>query len=72
MIDKSETSNRLTYIKKYCTRTFHKYDIWRALDFEKMIKIINSHDEDSAIKLVKFINGLIDKDELLDNALPSI
>ena len=47
-----------------CTVCYEKYLIWKALDFEKLIRLISKFNKDKGIQLVKYVNGLIDEREL--------
>ena len=38
--------------------------MWKALDFEKMIKILGRDDSDNTFKLIRYINGIVDEDEI--------
>ena len=44
MIGKDRVNKRLAYIEQKGETVIHLYDLWKALDFEKMIKILAEND----------------------------
>ncbi len=58
MIDKRELVSRLKYIKTYAITIEQKYELWLAMDFEKIIKITSANPDDVGLTLFRLINGL--------------
>ncbi|CDW74117.1 polycystic kidney disease 2-like 1 [Stylonychia lemnae] len=62
-IERSNFNERKKFILKRTRNNIKaKYEIWKSLDIEKMIRFIHSHVSDPGIKLIRILNGLADAD----------
>lgn len=46
---------RIDYFNKKAVGEFQKYDLWKAMDFERYIKVVTSHDNDLGIEILKYL-----------------
>ena len=49
--------------------TVQKYDLWKAMDFEKYLCILKNFEFDYAFRIFKFIQGMTGKEELEMNPI---
>eukprot|EP00347_Sterkiella_histriomuscorum_P005839 403355073 len=63
VIPKTQIQDRLRFVRHRCKNIYQKYDIWKALDFEKMIKIIGQNPSDPGLTLFRMVNGLSNENE---------
>ena len=60
MLDRKEQAGeRLLYFQEKGERVFQKYDLWKAMDFEKQIRIITKSDSDLGMEILKYLFGLM-------------
>jgi hypothetical protein len=64
IINPEERSKRIKMFRDSNYKILQKYDLWKALDFEKMIKIVQRHDEDNFTKYIKLLYGYVDPSEM--------
>jgi len=59
MLDiKTMKKDRLRYFNKRAGRVTIKYDLWKALDFERDA---STHSDDAGIQILKYVHDLIEK-----------
>ena len=65
MLDKkSMKKDRLRYFNKRAAgRVSLKYDLWKALDFERDLELASSHSDDAGIQILKYVHDIIQNGE---------
>jgi hypothetical protein len=57
MLDiKTMKKDRLRYFNKRAGRVALKFDLWKALDFERDLEVASCHSDDSGIQILKYVH----------------
>jgi hypothetical protein len=57
MLDiKTMKKDRLRYFNKRAGRVTLKYDLWKALDFERDLEVASTKSDDAGIQILKYVH----------------
>ena len=64
MIPKDKVKERFSFYRENAKTLNQKYALWKALDFEKMIKKISANEHDEGFDNLKILYELLGPEEL--------
>jgi hypothetical protein len=73
MLDKKTMKkDRLRYFNKRAARMTLKYDLWKALDFERDLEVASSHSDDAGIQILNYVHDLIQNGKNAPNNIKDV
>ena len=73
MLDiKTMKKDRLRYFNKRAGRVTLKYDLWKALDFERDLEVASCHSDDVGIQILKYVHDIIQTGKEATNPIKDI